>query len=282
MKLFFIIFCLVFLCPIYNYAQVTDTTGALSITPAIQHKNIYSGLLDSNIFLHYKELPQAFAVVYKSSYNKQSFFYILAILLFFLGLLRTIFSRYFSTLFRVFLNSSLRQNQLTDQLEQATLPSLLFNLFFVFSSGLYIYFLQQQFYEKKHFFNWHILGICFAAVAISYLIKYFSLLFMGWLTDYLAEAKIYIFIVFLFNKIMGIFLLPFILLISFSSSKIAGYAIFASLIMVSLLFITRFFRTYSLLQNKLKLNFFHFCIYIFALEILPIVLIYKLVVMFFR
>lgn len=287
MKLFFIIFSLVFLCPIYNHAQVTDTTGALNsilerITPAIQHKNIYSGLLDSNIFLHSKELPQALAVVYKSSYNKQSFFYILAILLFFLGLLRTIFSRYFSTLFRVFLNTSLRQNQLTDQLEQATLPSLLFNLFFVFSSGLYIYFLQQQFYEKNHFLNWNILGICFAAVAISYLIKYFSLLFMGWLTDCLDEAKIYIFVVFLFNKIMGIFLLPFILLISFSSSKIAGFAIFISLIMVSLLFITRFFRTYSLLQNKLKLNFFHFCIYILALEILPIVLIYKLVVMFFR
>ncbi len=250
MKLFLIICFLFFLCPIYSYAQVTDTLG------------IIKPFVDS----------------FKQAVPKQSFFYILASLLFFLGLIRTIFSRYFSTLFRVFFNNSLRQNQLTDQLEQATLPSLLFNLFFVFSAGLYIYFVQQHFSEKHNTINWNFLGICLTAVAVCYVVKYFSLLFIGWLTNHLAEAKIYIFIVFLFNKIIGTFLLPFILLMAFSSVKIAEYAIFTSLISLSLLLLTRFFRTYSLLQNKLKLNFFHFFIYILALEILPIVLIYKLVV----
>lgn len=285
MKLFFIVGYLVFLCPIYSFAQVADTTGIVktladTITHSAPYTSMYGDLLDSNIFLHFKEKPQALSVEFKSLQAKQSFFYLFAMLFFFLGLLRTFFSRYFSTLFRVFFNTSLRQNQLTDQLEQATLPSLLLNIFFVFSAGLYIYFLQQYFSEKHSSINWHFLGSCFIAVAASYLVKYFSLFFAGWLTNHIGEAKIYIFIVFLLNKIIGIFLLPFLLLIAFSSTKIGGYAIFISLIFLSLLFLTRFFRAYSLLQNKLKLNFLHFFIYILALEILPIVLIYKLIVMF--
>ena len=285
MKLFFIICSLFFLGSFHSYAQVTDTSKAVNRNPniftqTIQHKNIYSVLLDSNIFLHAKEKPQALAVIFKTSQSKQFFFYILASLLFFLGLIRTIFSRYFSTLFRVFFNNSLRQNQLTDQLEQATLPSLLFNLFFVLSAGLYIFFVQQHFSEKHNSVDWDFLGICLTAVAISYVVKYFSLICIGWLTNYLAEAKVYIFIVFLFNKIIGTFLLPFILLMAFSSFKIAEYAISISFILLSLLLLTRFIRTYGLVQNKLKVNFFHFFIYILALEILPIVLIYKLVVMY--
>ncbi|MCY7291320.1 MAG: DUF4271 domain-containing protein [Ferruginibacter sp.] len=286
MKFFFIIRCIFLLLPVYSIAQVADTTATLKPLTATpkqikQYKNIYNNLLDSNIFLQSKGQPQALAIVFKTAQTKQSFFYLMAALLFFLGLLRTIFSRYFSTLFRVFFNTSLRQNQLTDQLEQATLPSLLFNVFFVLSAGLYIYFLQQYYTEKSNVINWNFLWICFAVISISYLVKYVSLLFTGWVTNYREEAKIYIFVVFLLNKIIGIFLLPFTLVMAFSSLKISRYAIFLSLVLLSILMLSRFFRAYSLLQNKLKFNKFHFFIYVLAIEIMPVVLIYKTVIIFF-
>jgi len=285
-KLFFIICGVFLLHPSFSIAQVADTAGTLNkLTDTAkqtnQYKNIYNNLLDSNIFLQSKGQPQAFAAVFKTPQTKQSFFYLMASLLFFLGLLRTFFSRYFSTLFRVFFNTSLRQNQLTDQLEQATLPSLLFNLFFVLSAGLYVYFLQQFFTEKTNLIQWDFLWICFGVISISYFVKYVSLLFIGWVTNYSQEAKIYIFVVFLLNKIIGIFLLPFTLLMAFSSLKISGYAIFVSFLFLSILMLTRFFRAFSLLQNKLKFNRFHFFIYVLALEIMPIALIYKTVMIFF-
>ena len=270
----------------YSIAQVADSQTKVkplidTVNQVVQYKNIYSQLLDSNIFLFSKGQPQSFPIILKARETNQPFFYLFAALLFFLGLLRTIFSRYFTTLFRVFFNTSLRQNQLTDQLAQATLPSLLFNAFFVFSTGLYIYFLHQYFNEKNNAINWNFLGICFTAIAVSYSIKYVSLLFTGWVTNYNAEVKLYVFIVFLLNKIIGIFLIPFTLLIAFSSYKIAGYAMFISFILLSILILTRFFKAYGLIQNKLKMNGFHFFIYILAIEILPIVLIYKSVLIFF-
>jgi hypothetical protein len=37
----------------------------------------------------------------------------------------------------------------------------------------------------------------------------------------------------------------------------------------------RFFRSYGLLQNQLKISRFHFMLYITGIEILPLLLIYK-------
>ena len=246
-----------------------------------QVKNPYTAVLDSNIFLSYKGIPQALTIKVKKHQTVEYLFYIFASLFLLLGLLRSLFSRYFTTMFRVFFNTSLRQNQLTDQLEQATLPSLFFNIFFVLSVGLYIYILYEH--NKIYFdvVNWTKLVFCVLAVAICYLVKYVSLLFAGWLTNYKAEAKIYIFSIFLLNKIIGIVLLPFTILIGFSTNKITYYATVISIILLSILLLTRFFKTYGLLQHKLKLNRIHFLTYIICLEILPILIIYKTVVVFF-
>jgi hypothetical protein len=281
-KLLFII-CVLFCVSVCINAQVVDTSNAVNTVTGEKKEtiDIYKNLLDSNIFLNTKAQAQSFTVSLKKKENTQPYFYLFVSLLFCLGILRTVFSRYFSTLFRVFFNTSLRQNQLTDQLEQATLPSLLFNVFFVFSAGMYIYFLRRHFNENTSNINWYFLGICFAAIAISYFVKYLSLLFTGWVTGYRDEVKTYIFIVFLLNKIIGVLLLPFILVIAFSTYKIAEYAVFISYLIVFVLMLTRFFKAYGILQNKLNIKLFHFLIYILAVEILPLAVIYKSILQFF-
>ena len=265
-------------------AQVKDSSVKIkndTVTQVAINKNQYPAVLDSNIFLSYKGTPQTLAVTLKKHDTSEYLFYIFAALFLMLGLLRTIFSRYFTTMFRVFFNTSLRQNQLTDQLEQAALPSLLFNIFFALSTGLFIYILYEHYNINDHNINWASAGICVMAVTVCYSVKYFSLLFSGWLTNYKPEAKIYIFSIFLLNKIIGMLLLPFTMFIAFSKYKIAHYAIIISIILLSVLLLSRFFRTYGLLQNRLKLSGIHFFIYIVCLEILPILLIYKTVMIFF-
>jgi magnesium-transporting ATPase (P-type) len=242
-------------------AQVKDSSVKIKIdtvTEVVSNKNQYNAVLDSNIFLSYKGASQALEVTLKKLDTSEYLFYIFAALFLWLGLLRAIYSRYFNTMFRVFFNTSLRQNQLTDQLEQAALPSLLFNIFFVFSMGLYIYILYEHNNIYHNVINWTYLGLCVLAVAICYLVKYVSLLFTGWLTNHKPEARIYVFSIFLLNKIIGMLLLPFTLLIAFSSYKIANYATIISLIFLSILLLSRFFKTYGLLQNRLKLNGIHF------------------------
>ena len=76
---------------------------------------------------------------------QDTIFYTILIVIAILAFFRFFYVRYFNNLFRVFFNSSLRQSQLTDQLLQAKLPSLFFNIFFVASGGLFIYFLLKYF-----------------------------------------------------------------------------------------------------------------------------------------
>ena len=284
MKFSFFLFFLFFFICLQVTAQVKDSSLKIkidTIDEVVINKKLYGAVLDSNIFLSFNGTPQTHAVTLKKHNTSEYFFYIFAILLLLLGLLRTIFSRYFTTMFRVFFNTSLRQNQLTDQLEQAALPSLLFNIFFILSMGSYIYILYEHNNIHHDYINWAYFGLCVLAVAVCYIVKYISVLFIGWLTNHKPEAKIYIFSVFLLNKLIGMLLLPFTILISFSTYKIANYATIISFILLAVLLISRFFKTYGLLQNRLKLNRIHFLIYIISLEILPILLIYKTVMMFF-
>jgi Domain of unknown function (DUF4271) len=241
---------------------------------------ILQSLLDSNFILNTKGTPTAIPVVLKKHNSVTFLFYGLVFLVLVFGITKTFFSRYFNTLFRVFLNTSLRQNQLTDQLEQAALPSLIFNFFFIFTGGLYIYFLAQYFYPSAKNNPATTILLSILVLASCYFTKYISLLFSGWVTGYKAEAKSYIFIIFLLNKIIGIFLLPIIVILAFASNDIIKYTIFISLIAVILVFLLRFFRSYSLLQSKLKVSGFHFFLYILGVEVLPLALIYKFVTLY--
>lgn len=254
---------------------ITDTSGK-----SMPILGLYNNLLEQNLFLNSKGTPQSLAISIKKHPATEYLFYVFALLFLFLGILKTVFSRYFTTMFRVFFNTSLRQSQLTDQLEQATLPSWLFNFFFTLSAGLFIYVLYDYYNNENGVIDWDYLLFCIVAVAACYLLKYISLLLIGWLTGYRSEANMYIFSVFLLNKIIGLVLLPFSLLLAFSINKVAGYVSVISLMFLGLLFISRFFRAYGVLQSRLKFNGFHFIVYIFALEILPVLLIYKTVMMF--
>ncbi len=284
MKVFFSFFLFWIFISLSLTAQIKDSIYTLptdSNTQPLISKNIYGALLDSNCFLFVKGKPQALAISLKKNQDSDLFFYIIASLFLFLGVLRTIFSRYFTTMFRVFFNTSLRQNQLTDQLEQAALPSLLFNFFFSLSMGLYIYFLYEYYNPERIKNNLTYLGLCIVAVILCYVVKYVMILFIGWLTNHKSEARIYIFSIFLLNKIIGIFLLPFTLLIAFGSNKMVEYACIFSVLLLLILLLSRFIRSFGLLQNKLKLSGIHFLIYILSLEILPLMLIYKSVIIFF-
>ncbi|OYW16846.1 MAG: hypothetical protein B7Z54_09315, partial [Sphingobacteriales bacterium 12-47-4] len=68
--------------------------------------------------------------------GKEIFFYVLLVLILFLGILKKLFPKYFADLFRIFFQRTLKQRQLYEQLVQTPLPSLLLNIFFLVVGGL--------------------------------------------------------------------------------------------------------------------------------------------------
>ncbi|RYD82001.1 MAG: DUF4271 domain-containing protein, partial [Sphingobacteriales bacterium] len=77
------------------------------------------------------------------------------------------------------------------------------------------------------------------------------------------------------NKIIGICLLPVIIILAFSDPGLVRVVSVISFILVGMMLLFRFFRSYGLLQHKLKIDRFHFALYIFSFEILPLAIIYK-------
>jgi len=215
------------------------------------------------------------AVQPKKIRSGDAFFYLMAAMVLLLAFLRYFYGRYFTNLFRVFFNTSLRQNQITDQLLQAKLPSFLFNIFFVISGGIYVYILLSQYRISNADNKWLAIFSSIALMGLVYLIKYCTLKFTGWITGLEAEVNIYVFVIFLINKIIGIFLVPFVIVLAFSEPEIARIAALVSLMSIGIFLLLRFFRSYALIQNQLKISKFHFLLYITGLEIVPLLLIYK-------
>lgn len=245
------------------------------IKQLVASSNTLQGLLKENQFLNWSGQPEAMVNKVKRHTSQDSFFYLLATLAAILGFFRFFYTRYFNNLFRVFFNASLRQSQLTDQLLQAKLPSLFFNSLFVLSGGVYVYFLLRYFnWILPHQF-WLMVFYCSLSLAMIYLVKFISLKFTGWLTGYEEITNTYVFIIFLINKILGILLIPFTVIIAFSIPTLVTVSVVISLLLIALMFLLRFFRSYGLLQNQLKIYGGHFFLYVMGVEVVPVLLIYK-------
>jgi hypothetical protein len=245
----------------------SDTIKVATATkPAFQLKNK---------LLNIDGEPVSLAVSLKKGRSNDAFFYLVAIMVLLLAFLKYFYGRYFANLFRVFFNTSLRQNQITDQLLQAKLPSFLFNIFFVISGGIYAYLLLAHYGLFKADDRWIAVFSSIALMGMLYFIKYCTLKFTGWITGLNEVVDIYVFVIFLINKIIGIFLVPFIVILAFSDNQIVEIATLVSIICIGLFLLLRFFRSYGLMQNQLKISKFHFLLYIISLEILPLLLIYK-------
>ena len=242
---------------------------------ASSYNSAFNKMLEANQFLNTSTKPVAWVIQEKKRIPKDRLFYLTAIIVSLLAFLRFVYTRYFNNLFRFFFNASLRQSQLIEQLLQAKLPSLLFNVLFMFSGGLYIYLLLMYNHWIDNLDFWQILAYCTFGLGLIYLIKFFTIKFTGWLTGLTEVTNNYVFIVFLFNKVIGIVLLPFIVMIAFSIPALANSAVIISLLLIGILLLLRFFRSYALLQNQLKLSQFHFLMYVVGVEIIPVLIVYK-------
>lgn len=213
--------------------------------------------------------------VQQKSSGQNAFFYTLVVLLLSLGLVRVSFPKYFSDLFRLFFRVTLRQQSVREQLSQNKLPSLLLNILFFFSGGLFLTLLSRYYGWMPAQGFWYSLLFWSAILLIIYAFKLIIMKILSWLFHMREAGNTYSFIVFLMNKVAGILLLPFIVFIGLGPANWRPVIVTLSLMMIAGLFLYRYFISYPSVKNTVRLNRFHFIIYLWALEILPLLLIYK-------
>jgi hypothetical protein len=204
-------------------------------------------------------------------------FYVVVGVVFLLAVIRLSFTKYFSDLFRAFFNPTLSQRQLREQLSQTPFPAMLLNLFFALSAGLYVFLILRYFHYTTATRPVFLIGVCMLMIAIIYLVKYGFLRLSGWLFNYPEVTSGYVFTLYLVNKVLGVALLPFILLLAFAPYPLAQVALHVSMVLIVMLFVYRYIRAYALVSHQIFFNKFHFFIYLCGFEIAPVLIIGKLV-----
>ncbi len=236
-------------------------------------------LLQNRYYNFYGKIKLQDIEVHKGS-STDGLFYLLVGLCFYFGLIRLFFWKYLNTLFALFFRASMRQPQMREQALQTPLPSLLLNILFILTSGLYACFFIRYYHFAGQTEFWILYVYCILAMVVIYLTKYSLLKICGWVFNITKGADNYIFIVFLVNKILGIAFLPFVILIAFSGPITIDISITISLVMIFILFIYRFIACFGTVRSQIKLNVFHYFLYLCAFEIAPLLLIYKIVLSF--
>lgn len=245
----------------------------------LQKKNAYKLYFPSSITTRdsqvvYK-IEQRFALP-----DKDLLFYLILILIFLFGFVNNVFPQYFSKLFKQFSQSSLRMIQYREQLLQNSLGSLIINICFILSFSLM---------STLLIFNRHLLTLSFwegffyinLFFTFLYVGKYISLQIAGYVFNSKELVNTYIFVVFMINKVLGVLLVPFILVLAFAKPIFHPYAIGGAALITVLLILYRYLFSLTSVRNKLHISSFHFFLYLCAFEILPLTILYKFIVQYF-
>jgi len=240
--------------------------------PAI---SFWEKVLSMNAYFNFTGHPVVEIFALHRPNSKDSLFFLLVAILFYFALIRIFFEKYFNNLMTLFFRVSLRQQQIREQVLQTPLPSLLLNILFVISAGLYACYLLHYSRLGAGVRFWVLYLNCMLLLGTIYFVKFLVLKFIGWVFSISRATDIYIFIVFLVNKMLGIFLLPFLIVITFSGPQLREVFITISLAMIFVLWTYRILASFRPVHNEIKLTPFYFFLYLCAFEIAPLLLIYK-------
>jgi hypothetical protein len=212
--------------------------------------------------------------------DKDVLFYAVIGLLFLYGFIIQIAPQYIGKLFSQFSQSSLRMMQNREQLLQNSLASLIMNIGFVMSFSLMAtliifnaHLLPINFWEGFMYMCLFFLGL--------YLGKFVCLTIVGYIFNTVELVQAYIFVVFMINKVLGILLIPFIGILAFARPVLHPFAIWGAGFLVALLILYRYLFSLTSVRNKLHVSSFHFFLYLCAFEIIPLLILYKLIVQYF-
>ncbi len=203
--------------------------------------------------------------------------YILIAILIVLAWIRVAYSKYLGHLFESAINY-LRSVQVYEDpgvIQKRIL--LIFNFVFAITGGLYLYLLMDHY----ALYPLGLKGLALFTVSAGFLAGYmiFRVILLkltGLIFNRYELFNKYIFQSFLFNKITGIVIIPFILAISYSKGLPKEIFIYLSIFAVTAVLILRLIRLLIFIFKNVVL-LFYLILYLCTLEILPILVIVKLI-----
>lgn len=207
--------------------------------------------------------------------SKDILFFTVCGLFFIYGIIRTAFPKYTGSLFRNLVSfSSIDKSDYN--MGQNNLPSLLLNILFCLSVGLLAALMLEEIKDTTYPI-WQVWLAGSLVLAVIYFVKFVTIYTSGWIFNASTDANAYMYVVFMINKVIGVLSLPAILVFAFAENPVLNsYIVTIGGILLIVLLLYRYVVTFSVIARNLQLNALHFFLYLCSVEIIPILVLYKL------
>lgn len=257
--------------------QSTDSSRA----PVFSIKELsFRDLLQNHPYFNFFGKPVSLLIQERKVQGDEKLFYAILLLLFYYALIKILFQKYLGNIFALFFRATLRQQQIREQVLQNPLPSLLLNILFVVSAGMYAALLAEYYRVLTHVDFWALVFYCILGLTLLYSGKFLVLKTFGWILRISKAIDTYLFIIFMVNKMVGIFLLPVLLFLAFPYQSVIQIVVTVSLFVLAILLGYRLLLSYRGVRSEIRVKPLHFFLYICAFEIAPVLLIYKVLLTF--
>jgi hypothetical protein len=148
---------------------------------------------------------------------------------------------------------------------------------FIVNAAIFAYLIIYNLYDQS---GWYVFQLCFFGILLVYVVKHIFLSIVSSVFPIQKEVSLYGFTIETFNLFIGIILIPLNLIIAFGPEKIAISLIYCTIAIVGFLMLLRSFRGLLIASRWISGNLFHFLLYLCAFEILPILLLIKVIGIF--
>lgn len=191
--------------------------------------------------------------------------------------INVIYTRFIGNIFKSTVNYQVSQRLYNDpNLVQKRISSLFVVIYFI-TGGLYLFLVYDYFSPGWFPYSDIKLFFIFTGFILSFwLLRIILYKLTGLIFDQLKKFNEGIFHNSLFNKLAGIVFVPFIILIAYTRDIFLDIAVYLSLIVFAGLILLRIWRG-GIFIAKNVVSLFYFILYLCSLEILPVMVVLKLI-----
>lgn len=215
----------------------------------------------------------------KQTLSKNFFFFVFVILLLLMVFIvpttrSTINNAYGGLLSDVSLKQIYR-----DPVGWGNLPYMaLYSLFWI-NGGIFIFLLTYHYNIRLPFNQVGNLFICIGGIILVFLLKHLILFIIAIIFPVEKEIRAYNFVILIGGILLGLLLTPFNMAIAFGSENLGTIAIWGAFGLIGLIYLIRSFRAVAIASPYLITNRFHFLVYLCTVEIAPIMILVKMLLL---
>ena len=218
----------------------------------------------------------------KIPHDKDEMFYIIISVFFLLAFTKFLFPNYLKKTVGLFLQTTSISTDTKYSVQQNSIAFIFLWLVFIFCAGIYVTLVTKRFYNDFNYSFWEIVAFFICFLCCFYIAKYVIIKFLGWVFNLQTEANVFLLFIFWVSRITGIVLIPVISILAFSIDVIAYTTFVISIFIIAMFWMYGYFLAIKSIQQKLHANALQIFLYLCAVEVLPIVLLYKLIVDYTR